>query len=78
MCSRCSELIQTYTKKCINVIKSKKECDACKKICPTNAIDLQNASLEASSCILCGACSLVCPTEAISVEIDYVGAIKEF
>jgi len=65
-------------KKCINVIKSKKECDACEKICPTNAIDLQNASVEASSCTLCGACSLVCPTEAISVEIDYAGAIKDF
>jgi ferredoxin len=39
---------------------------------------LQNASVEASSCTLCGACSLVCPTEAISVEIDYVGATKDF
>jgi Fe-S-cluster-containing hydrogenase component 2 len=64
-------------KKCINVIKSKKECDACEKICPTNAIDMRNASVEASSCTLCGACSLACPTEAISIEIDYVEAIKD-
>ncbi|PMP61508.1 MAG: 4Fe-4S ferredoxin [Hydrogenobaculum sp.] len=63
-------------KKCINVIKSKKECDACEKICPANAIDLESPSVEASKCTLCGACSLVCPTEAIKININYVDSIK--
>jgi|GEM_PF-1003091 len=65
-------------KRCVNTIKPQKECNLCESICPTKAIDLNTFSVEASSCTLCGACSFVCPTEAISVEIDYVGAIKDF
>ncbi|GAB6077574.1 4Fe-4S binding protein [Hydrogenobaculum acidophilum] len=63
-------------KRCINTIKQKEECELCKNICPTNAIDLESPSIEASKCTLCGACSFICPTDAIKINIDYVSPIK--
>jgi ferredoxin len=63
-------------KRCINIIKSQKECSLCVDVCPTKAIDLNTFSIETSACTLCGACSLICPTNSFVININYKDTIK--
>jgi len=44
-------------------------CGACVKVCPVEAITVQNgvAQIDADACVECGVCVDECPTEAISL-----------
>ena len=41
------------------------QCEKCKTICPTEAIDLNPLSIDMGKCIFCGDCERVCKTNAI-------------
>ena len=72
-------LLQVDIKRCINNIKSNKECSACVDICPTNAID-NDLTVNVSSCTLCGACYNICPTNAIILglnQIDFINSLEQ-
>ena len=42
-------------------------CKACIKVCPVNAISMQNgkATIDQDKCIHCGKCRPICPVSAI-------------
>ncbi len=43
-------------------------CGQCVEVCPTGAINLQEAAtIDESRCVGCGSCVQECPTEAISL-----------
>lgn len=54
-------------KACFNYLNRETVCQACKDVCPTNAIYFENKLpvINQSSCINCGACVSQCPSLAI-------------
>ncbi len=54
---------------CLACKSSKSTCRACVKVCPVNAIEVEDGGIDIlDSCRKCGLCAPVCPTEAISVQ----------
>ncbi len=41
-------------------------CQKCIEICPTNAINLEEMSLDLGKCVFCGDCSMICPIQKIT------------
>jgi len=60
--------IQVHEEKCTLSRHKASSCQACKEVCPTNAIDLTNGPHIDWSCIHCGLCTSVCPTEALELK----------
>lgn len=52
------------TGKCVRTRSRFSTCDACARVCPTNAITLEPPSLDMDACVRCGACIAVCPAGA--------------
>ena len=53
--------------RCVAVRNRNASCRRCVKTCPADAVSVKvnEATIDASSCIACGACVAACPTEAI-------------
>lgn len=45
-------------------------CDACKQVCPTNAIATRPMTLDLGRCVFCNACVEVCPEKKIAFTND--------
>jgi Ni,Fe-hydrogenase III small subunit/ferredoxin len=45
-------------------------CDACSKVCPTGAIDLDPVRIDLGKCVFCNECVLACPQEKLSFTPD--------
>ena len=56
--------------KCVRYYSKHATCESCATICPTNAIKVQESSVQISleSCVSCGACNAACPHEAFLLE----------
>lgn len=51
---------------CLACRSEKSSCRACVKVCPVNAIEIEDGGIDIlDSCRKCGLCAPVCPTEAI-------------
>lgn len=51
---------------CLACRSTKSSCRACVKICPVNAIEIEDGGIDVlDSCRKCGLCAPVCPTESI-------------
>lgn len=51
---------------CLTCKNEKSGCTACMDVCPVNAIEVEEDSIEIlDSCRKCGLCAATCPTEAI-------------
>ena len=54
---------------CLTCKNEKSGCSACMDVCPVNAIEVEEDSIEIlDSCRKCGLCSAVCPTETLSTR----------
>jgi Ni,Fe-hydrogenase III small subunit/NAD-dependent dihydropyrimidine dehydrogenase PreA subunit len=49
-------------------------CDACVKVCPTNAITLNPLKIDLGKCVFCPACEAACPKKAIRFTNNYIMA----
>lgn len=64
---------------CIDPEKCTVDCNACKEVCPTDAISVngKNISLDMGKCLFCTECHKACPTKAISFTREYRLAAQE-
>ena len=56
---------------CLRCKSSKSSCTACMDVCPVNAVEIEDGSIDiADTCRKCGLCVAACPTEAfVSVKL---------
>lgn len=66
--------------RCINLRSKTQRCTSCKDICPTDAITINNKSVDIDDelCTQCSICKAACPSQAIEFKKnDEIKAIKE-
>ncbi|MEM2946658.1 MAG: 4Fe-4S binding protein [Candidatus Bathyarchaeia archaeon] len=73
-----SEYVTTSPEKAFIIAELCNGCGECVKICPVNAITMQNgkAKIDPFQCTGCGACIPICPQEAIDFKNSTIRQIK--